>query len=213
MCTRYYMELSPELRPFIERAMNAPLREKIVTKLGKPMITEGEVRPTDIAPVIAPDSKAHSPQVFPMVWGFSNPKGGGPPLVNCRIETAYQKPLWKQSWERCRCVIPTSYYFEWEHYTSPEGAKKTGPKYMLQPAGCAVTYLAGLYKIEERAGIKIPVFTVLTREPGSNIRFIHERMPVILSKDDVTSWMDSASDPKEISDRAITDLYYEKVPK
>ena len=49
MCTRYYMELSPELRPYIEAANRSGLREKIVTKIGRGMVTEGEVKPGDIA--------------------------------------------------------------------------------------------------------------------------------------------------------------------
>ena len=53
MCTRYYVELSPELRPIIEAARHSSLAAKMVHDLGRPVITEGEVKPTDIAPVIA----------------------------------------------------------------------------------------------------------------------------------------------------------------
>ena len=53
MCCRYYMEMSPELRPIIEEANRSALKERIVDKLGRPLITEGEVRPTNIVPVIA----------------------------------------------------------------------------------------------------------------------------------------------------------------
>ena len=91
MCTRYYMELSPELRPYIDRAFHSPLKDRMVAKLGRPLKTEGEVCPTDIAPVIAPDNN-HSPTVFPMIWGFTNPRERGKPLVNCRVETAGFKP-------------------------------------------------------------------------------------------------------------------------
>ena len=49
------MELSPELRPIIEAAKRSALTERMVSKLGKPLKTEGEIRPTDMAPVIAPD--------------------------------------------------------------------------------------------------------------------------------------------------------------
>ena len=72
MCTRYYMELSPELRPYIDRAQASPLTARMVAKMGRPLKTEGEVRPTDIAPVIAPNND-HTPTVYPMLWGFTNP--------------------------------------------------------------------------------------------------------------------------------------------
>ena len=210
MCTRYYMELSPELRPYIDRAIHSPLKDRMVAKLGRPLKTEGEVCPTDIAPVIAPDNN-HSPTVFPMIWGFTNPRERGKPLVNCRVETAGFKPFWKESWQRRRCIIPCSYYFEWEHYMTIKGQKKAGQKYMIQPTGALITYLAGLYTIEEANGIKVPVFTVLTREPGEEISFIHDRMPVILGKENVENWMDPQSNPVEIVKTALTDMYYEKV--
>ena len=210
MCTRYCIELSPELRPYIDQAKAAPLTARMVAKLARPLKTEGEVRPTDIAPVLAPDS-SRTPTVYPMVWGFTNPREGGKPLVNCRVETAGFKPFWKESWQRRRCIIPCSYYFEWEHYTTVKGEKKTGQKYMIQPTGAMLTYLAGLYDIEEKNGIKYPVFTVLTREPGEEISFIHNRMPVILGKEKVTSWLDPGTDPKDVVKTALTDMYYEKV--
>lgn len=200
------MELSPELKPYIDRAQTTPLTARMVAKMGRPLKTEGEVRPTDIAPVIAPDQTG-KPAIYPMVWGFSNPRDGGKPLVNCRVETAGSKSFWKESWQRRRCIIPCSYYFEWEHYTTIKGERKAGQKYMIQPAGAVVTYLAGLYNIEEWDGMKYPVFTVLTREPGEEIRFIHNRMPVILGRENVKEWMDHEHDPKEVVRSSLTQMY------
>ena len=57
MCTRYYMELSPELRPYIEAAGRSPLYTKMMVKLARGMVTEGEEKPGDIAPVIATSQK------------------------------------------------------------------------------------------------------------------------------------------------------------
>ena len=157
MCCRYWMEESPELRPFVEQVNRAPLKEKMVSKLARPIKTSGEIRPTDMVPVVAPD-KHGEPVVFPMVWGFSNPKAGGP-IVNARVETAATKPLWKEAWGKHRCVIPASWYYEWEHLVAPDGRTKTGPKYMIQPKGCKVTYLAGLYRIEEYADLNSVIST------------------------------------------------------
>jgi putative SOS response-associated peptidase YedK len=83
---------------------------------------------------------------------------------------------------------------------------------MIQPAGSIITYLAGLYTIEERNGLKLPVYAVLTREPGESIAFIHDRMPVILGKETVKAWMGSEVNPAEIVKYALTNMYYEKAP-
>ena len=133
-------------------------------------------------------------------------------MVNARVETASTKPTFKESWERHRCVVPASYYFEWEHLiNAATGKAKTGDKYMIQPKGSAVTWLAGLYRIEDISGIQIPVCTVLTREPSEEIRFIHDRMPVILPGDDIEKWINPDSKPDEIIKNAMTDMVFEKI--
>ena len=208
MCTRYYMEMSPELKPIVDQAMHSRLVEVMVDKLGKTLKTEGEIRPADIAPVVAPNRKTQQPTVYPMLWGFTNPRGGSL-LLNARVETASQKPFWRDAWASHRCIIPASYYYEWEHLVSSDGTRKIGQKYMIQPKNSPVTYLAGLYRIEEQRGIKIPVFAVLTREPGEEIRFIHDRMPVILPKEMVKAWISPRGNPTEIVKSAVTDMFYE----
>ena len=209
MCCRYFLEMSPELRPYIEAAGHAPLTESMVSKLARPLVSSGEIRPTDIAVTLAP-AKDGRPRVFPMVWGFTNPKSNAP-VFNCRAETAADKPMWKESWARRRCIIPASYYFEWEHLINPAtGRKKTGDKYMIQPKDCSAAYLAGLYRIEELRGIKVPVFSVLTREPGEAIRFIHDRMPVMLPRESIQNWLRPENKPEEIIKGALTEMVFEK---
>ena len=70
MCSRYFVDLSPELRPFIEEARSSRLADRMIHRFGRPVIQEGEVKPTDIAPVIAPNARGIR-SAFPMIWGFS----------------------------------------------------------------------------------------------------------------------------------------------
>lgn len=207
MCTQYFMDKSPELRPFIEAAKQSGLSRFLVEKLGRELKESGTIRPTDIVPAVA-SKKDGSPSVFPMAWGYTNPRSASP-LVNCRSETAASKPFWRESWERHRCVLPASCYFEWEHSTAPSGKKKAGQKYAIQPAGQALTFLAGIYHIEERNGVRFPVFAVLTKEPVDSIRFIHDRMPVILSQEMIRQWISPDGQPDDVIKTALTEMYYE----
>ncbi len=188
MCCRFYMEESPELLSYAEAVNRAPLTARIAAAAGRPLKAAGEIRPTDPAAALAPGKDGQT-RVFPMIWGFTNP-GSRSPVINCRLETAAEKPLWREAWRSHRCVIPASGYYEWEHLADPaSGARKTGPKYRIRPKDSSVAYLAGLYRIEERNGIMVPVFAVLTREAAEEIRFIHDRMPVILSRGDIEAWL------------------------
>lgn len=204
MCTRFYIEPeSDELREIIAEVRRSQLSGKYI-KAGSAILTSGEIRPTNVVPVIAP-GKSGRQAAFPMKWGFQIP--GRSLVVNTRTETASQKPTFKEAWEKHRCIIPASWYYEWEHLTGNSGQKKTGSKYMFQPKGDSVTYLAGLYRIEEG----LPVFTVLTRAPTPELARIHDRMPLIFPKDLIGKWIRPDTKPEEILPYALTDMMMEKV--
>lgn len=151
-----------------------------------------------------------------MIWGF-NHESSDKPLVNCRIETADQKALWKDSWLNRRCIIPASWYYEWGVLPSEAGIriendqpKIKKEKFAIQPEGAEITYLAGLYRFEEHYGAQIPMFTVLTRESAAPVSDIHDRMPLILGKDDLNEWISKDSDPRKVAKKAVTNLVMEK---
>ena len=158
MCTRFYVEPdTEEIREIIAEVQRSQLAQKFI-KAGNAILTSGEIRPTNVVPVIAPNRKGRT-TAYPMKWGFQIP--GRSLLVNARTETAREKATFKESWEKRRCVIPASWYYEWEHLIGNSGQKKTGEKYMIQPKNSTMTWLCGLYRIED----ELPVFTVLTRDP------------------------------------------------
>ena len=209
MCCRYYIDPDSEIEPYIRAAEHSPLKERLERELSKPMLTSGEVRPTDLVPVIAPD-KSRIPTVFPMVWGFHLPDSKMP-IINARVETAREKVTFRESWENRRCVIPASYYIEWEHLTTASGKKKTGEKFRIQPEGSSIVFFAGLYRIEVIKGVKVPVFTILTTEAAEEIRFIHDRMPVMLARDDVDRWVGINTGAKNITKSSIDELLAKKI--
>ena len=209
MCTRFYVEPA-SYRSLIIRAQKIQLANDIMVKLGKPLAMCGEMRPTDVIAVLAPN-KDGKMAVFPMLWGFSH-EATDAPIVNCRLETASQKEMWKDSWFRRRCVIPCSWYFEWEHFRSPDGKRsKVGDKYLIQPKDSHSTILAGLYRFEEHNGLQVPVFSVLTRDAIGELRGIHDRMPLILRREDVESWIKPDGNPQEVSRKALTEMCFGKV--
>lgn len=205
MCTRYALEKDlPELKDIFEIALRSSLTSKFVDTHARPLITDGEVRPTDTVPVIAPNAKGIK-SVFPMQWGFLA-RDGKRSLFNARVESAMKKPTFKDVWKSHRCIIPASYYFEWEHFKSTDGKTKTGDKYAIQPTGCIVTWLCGLYRIEDG----YPVFVVLTKEPTAELSKIHDRMPLMLPKEKTDDWISPESNPDEIVPFALSDMVIEK---
>ena len=200
MCCRYWADESPEIREIVEEMNRSPLVEKWQKTTG--ITTYGEIRPANVVPVIA-SRRSGEKAVFPMKWGFS----GRTLLMNARAETAPVKATFREAWASHRCIVPASWYFEWEHIVGNDGKKRTGDKYLIRPRGSSMTWLCGLYRIEDG----LPVFVILTREPGEGIRFIHDRMPLIMPGDYVNEWIRPGAKPEDLVERALTEMVYEKI--
>ena len=200
MCGRYFIDPTPAMLPVIEAMNRSPLIQAF--QQNGEVMTRGEIRPTNVAPVLA-SARNGSRTVFPMKWGFT----GKTLLINARAETAASRVTFREAWQSHRCAVPASWYFEWEHMTMNDGKKKTGDKFMLQPKGSPVTWLCGLYRIEEW----LPCYVILTREPSEEIRFIHDRMPLMLPDQCIDEWINPNANPAEIIQKAQTDILYERV--
>lgn len=129
--------------------------------------TAGEIFPGDSVPVIC-KSRGGNVRPFAMEWGFSLKDGKR--LINARIETADQKPMFRESMQSRRCLLPVSAYFEWE---KAGNAKK---KHRIFPETNGLFCLAGLYRYENDR----PKCAVLTMDAAEEISFIHPRMPVLV---------------------------------
>lgn len=205
MCTHYFLSSSkPELENIINEVKVSPLSQRFVTA-GNEIKTEGMINPTDVVPVLAPNPRGEM-KVYPMKWGYTNIFKEGTLLLNARLETAFQKPTFRYDWLNHRCIIPASYYFEWAHERYDNGTIKIGDRYMIHPKDEAITWLCGLYHIED----KFPTFVVLTREPGPEVSQIHDRMPLILPYHLISEWIRPGADPKELATEAITEMILEK---
>ncbi len=200
MCGRYYIEDSPELQPLAEAMNRSPLAD--IFRQTTAVLSQGEISPGAAAPVIALNRSGRR-TVFPMKWGF----GGKPLLINARTETAAFRPAFRDSWRSRRCVVPASWYFEWEHFRTADGKRRTGGKYKLRPMEDSQAWLCGLYRMEEG----LPHFVILTREPGEGIRFIHDRMPLMLPERRIDEWISPEADPVALMREARTDILFERV--
>ena len=205
MCCRYCLDkTSDELDDIIATAASSKTADKF-SRMCLPMMTRGEIKPTNVAPVIAP-APSGRPAVIAMRWGYNIP-GKANPILNARVETAKIRPTFKDDWAKHRCVVPASYYYEWEHLTDPAGRTKTGSKYLIQPKGASVTWLCGLYRIEDG----LPYFVILTREPSDSVIHIHDRMPLMLPKDKIAQWTNPDGMPDWLISYALTEMVAEKV--
>ena len=200
MCCRYYTDESPELRPIVEEMNRSPLTERF-RRIGAAVREGGEIRPAEVAPALA-TARSGRKAVFPMRWGYR----ASPLLINARAESAAEQPTFREGWRAHRCALPASGYYEWEHLSDVSGRRKTGTKYRFRAPDGGLLWLCGLYRLEEG----LPHYVVLTREAGENIRFIHDRMPLILPEALAEEWIRPEADPVRLLREARTALCFEK---
>lgn len=165
-------------------------------------VTHGEVRPTNLAAVLASNAKGKK-SAYPMKWGY---RMEFTTLFNARSETASSKPTFREDWQRHRCIVPASYYFEWKHIKDVSGNTHTGDKYAIQPAGHTVAWLCGLYRIDNG----LPYFVILTRDASEDVMKIHDRMPLMLPESKVDEWIHPDTNPETLLKYALTEMVVEK---
>ena len=144
----------------------------------------GEIFPTDNAPVVALENG--KPSLLLMKWGFPKWDGKGV-VINARSETASEKRMFAAPLARHRCVIPSTGFYEWE-----KGEGGTKKKFLFNAADSPMLYMAGIYAEYEDGGDAEPLadrFVILTQPANASVSDIHNRMPVILFKDEITRWL------------------------
>jgi len=112
---------------------------------------------------------------------------------NARSETIFDKPSFKEPIKSKRCIIPSTGYFEYHHNSD----KSTSPFYIFLP-GIEIFSIAGIYDMweDKENGDIYSTFSILTTEANPLTAKIHNggknahRMPVILSKQNESDWID-----------------------
>ncbi|WP_458210503.1 SOS response-associated peptidase [Haladaptatus sp. NG-SE-30] len=105
-------------------------------------------------------------------------------IINARSETASEKRVFQEAWESRPCLVLSSGFYEWQ-------AQNGGPKqpYRVYRENDPAFAMAGLWDVWEGDTQTISCVTILTTEPNELMTPIHDRMPVVLQKDDEQRWL------------------------
>ena len=129
-------------------------------------------------------------------WGFPG-FDKGKLLINARAESVKTKSTFADSFASRRCVLPAAGFYEWDR-KKEKVTFRLGDKPSL--------YLAGIYRpygVEKR-------FVVLTREANDSMRPVHDRMPLILTKEEVRPWVGNMEEAGTILTKELPQLVAER---
>ena len=82
-------------------------------------------------------------------------------------------------------------------------------KYSIRTEGSEMIYMAGIYRpvYENRKIVRHECF-ILTRNPADEIRFIHDRMPVILPREATADWLNPTYAARDVLRSASVNMEY-----
>ena len=108
-------------------------------------------------------------------------------LINARSEEIMEKRSYKQAFEKRRCIVPLSGFFEWKR--SEEGPKVP---FAIRFKDQSILSVAGVWEHceDKKEGTELNSFSILTTGPNALMKRIHNRMPVILNQKDEAKWLD-----------------------
>lgn len=111
-----------------------------------------------------------------MQWGVPGFQGRGL-LINARAEAILEKKTFRDSVLHRRCVIPARHFYEWS---------KNKEKYTFQSRNQeAILFMAGCYRIYNGQNR----FVILTTQANASVAPVHERMPLLLERQELEDWI------------------------
>lgn len=133
-----------------------------------------------------------------MRWGlipfWAKDSSIGSRLINARSETISVKPAFKQSFAQRRCLIPANGFYEWLRVA---GKKTQSIPYYFQKLDRTGFFMAGIWDIWQSDNREIRSCSIITCDANESVREIHDRMPVMLDREDGARWLKGRS-PTEL---------------
>ena len=133
-----------------------------------------------------------------MRWGFLPPwakdMAAGYKMINARAETLAEKPSFRKAFREQRCLIIADGFYEWRKV----GKEKRPVRIVLKSR--ELFAFAGLWSpwTNPETKEKTVSCAIVTCEANSLVKQVHDRMPVILGRDQEDAWLDKGL--KEPSD-------------
>ena len=154
------------------------------------------ISPTQTVIVVVDDGTRYLTQ---MRWGlipsWAKDPAIGNRMINARAETLAAKPAFRVAVRKRRCLVVADGFYEWQ-----QRGRGKQPVYIVlksrEPFG-----FAGLWETwTAPEGEAIRTCTIITTEANDLLKPIHDRMPVILTREAEAVWLDpTIQEPAKLS--------------
>ena len=155
------------------------------------------VAPTQPTPIVRAerDADGETRRHFRLVrWGFLPPFVKDPkdfPLViNARAETAAEKASFRNALRRRRCLFISDGFYEWLRPPAPRRKGDPLRPFLIRRCDRAPLAMAGLWENWMGPnGEEMETACVLTTDANGVMAAVHDRMPVIIERENIDAWL------------------------
>lgn len=160
-----------------------------------------------ILSIIQPDGEAC--QAVWLYWGLvpfwsKDPKISHS-LFNARAESVAEKPSFRTAFRQRRCLIPATGFYEWQSTDSGKQA------YHICRRDHSLFAFAGLWDCNDASGQALYTCTVITTEATALMAPIHQRMPVIIPRENYERWLDKHASTEQLKVLLANPAYQDMV--
>lgn len=151
-----------------------------------------DIQVTDPSPAVCSNIGGEKLFLDEMRFGFPNPYHKGV-VVNARQESVTEKPMFRESFETRRCLIPARAFYEWDR-------EKQKVRFTREDGG--IIYLAGCFERTEE-GL---YFVILTTAPNACMQGIHDRMPLMVERNEARDFILDGQAADELRKKPMPEL-------
>jgi len=159
------------------------------------IIARYNIAPTQQVSIVRLWAKGQKRSLDSLRWGlipkWAKDASIGNRMINARAETAAEKPSFRSAFRRQRCLVPATGFYEWRKEPSEGGLKSWKQPFLIQRQDERIFALAGLWESWEGAeNAPVESFAILTTDANEFMKPYHDRMPVLIGRDDYDAWLD-----------------------
>jgi len=158
------------------------------------------IAPSQAVLAVRAQPDTHRRELVPLKWGlvpaWARDPAIGYRMINARSETAATKPAFRGSFRARRCLIVADGFYEWQ---TRKGRKQ--PFYIRLKSGAAFGF-GGLWDRWDKQAGPVESCTILTCAANEVTRAIHDRLPVVIPREQFARWLD----PDELDSGKLSEL-------
>lgn len=118
-------------------------------------------------------------------------------MINARAETAAEKPSFRNAFRKKRCLIPADSFYEWRRTDDSKIPM------LIRMKNEEPLAFAGLWESwTSPDGETVHSCSILTTKPNELMASIHDRMPVVILKENEKKWLD----PNIQDEKVLTEM-------